>query len=132
MPTFVRNSITKIIFALHQNWEEKLLKKISKAYYLPAWVPPSEYVAIAHELGLQDVRVTDWSEFVLPFWPAVIRSALVPGNFFRMVRSGMTTVKGAIASLWMRRGLKKKVICFALITGKKKSLEQLKEADCTI
>lgn len=69
------------------------------AYYLPAWVPASEYANLAQELGLDDIRTDDWSEFVLPFWPAVIRSALIPGNFIRMFRSGMITVKGAIASV---------------------------------
>ena len=39
------------------------------------------------------------SEFVAPFWPAVFFSALVPRNFFRMLRSGWTTVKGAIATV---------------------------------
>ena len=34
-----------------------------------------------------------------PFWPAVVRSALVPRNFFRMLRTGLTTIKGAIAAV---------------------------------
>jgi tocopherol O-methyltransferase len=82
-----------------QPWETKLLNQISKAYYLPAWVPASQYVNLATSLGLEDVRSADWSEYVLPFWPAVIRSALVPSNFIKMFKSGMVTVKGAIASV---------------------------------
>ena len=35
------------------------------AYYLPDWVPGSEYVRLAGELGLQDVRTADWSEHVV-------------------------------------------------------------------
>lgn len=70
-------------------------------YYLPEWVPPSRYVNLAHKLGLEDVRQADWSKNVEPFWPAVIRSAMVPSNFFRMVRSGSLTFKGAIASVSM-------------------------------
>jgi hypothetical protein len=35
------------------------------AYYLPDWVPGSTYVRLAGELGLQDVRTTDWSEHVV-------------------------------------------------------------------
>ena len=35
------------------------------AYFLPDWVPGSHYVALAHELGLKDVRTADWSEFVV-------------------------------------------------------------------
>ncbi len=80
-------------------WEENLLHKISKAYYLPQWVPASKYVDLAKQIGLKDVKQDDWSEYVAPFWPAVIRSALVPSNFIRMVRSGSITFKGAIASV---------------------------------
>lgn len=82
-----------------QKWEMQLLNRISKAYYLPQWVPASEYVKLAEELGLEDIRTDDWSKFVLPFWPAVIRSALNPRNFIKMILSGMVTIKGAIASV---------------------------------
>eukprot|EP01031_Cornospumella_fuschlensis_P029792 gene29792-35971_t len=99
--------------------EAKLLQRISKAYFLPAWVSAKTYVDLARKLGMQDVREDDWSEFVAPFWPAVIRSALQPKNFVKMLLSGWTTVQGAIASWWMRRGLKKGVIKFAIITGRK-------------
>ena len=101
--------------------EKRLLKKINDAYYLPEWVPPSEYHRIANNLGLEDVRTDDWSEFIAPFWPAVFRSALVPRNFFRLLKTGRTTIKGAIATLWMLRGFKKGLVKFALITGRKPS-----------
>eukprot|EP01038_Epipyxis_sp_PR26KG_P006034 gene6034-8308_t len=103
--------------------EQRLLQKINDAYYLPDWVPASKYVEIANSLGLEDVRSADWSEFVAPFWPAVMRSALVPKNFFRMLRTGKTVLKGAIASWWMLRGFQKGLVKFALITGRKKSAE---------
>jgi len=99
--------------------EKRLLDKINDAYYLPEWCPPSKYVELAKELGLEDVRSEDWSEFIAPFWPAVFKSALVPRNFFRLLRTGPTTIKAAWASLWMLRGFKKDLIKFALITGRK-------------
>lgn len=80
-------------------WEARLLRKISKAYFLPDWVPASRYVSLAQSLGLEDIRSDDWSQYVLPFWPAVIRSALKPRNFIKMLLSGSTTVKGALASV---------------------------------
>lgn len=102
-------------------WEEKLLHKISKgeyrsqllkiiipstdmtclyiAYFLPEWVAPSKYIEIAGKLGLEDIREDDWSDYVAPFWPAVIRSALVPWNFLRLIASGTITFQGAIASV---------------------------------
>jgi tocopherol O-methyltransferase len=104
-----------------KRWERGLLQKISDgehnlpfssqiklklnhlflytAYYLPEWCPVSKYVEIAQKLGLEDVRKADWSEFVAPFWPAVFMSALIPTNFLRMLRSGWTTIKGAIATV---------------------------------
>ena len=69
------------------------------AYYLPEWCPASKYVQLFKDLGLEDVRQDDWSEYIAPFWGAVFQSALPPKNFIRLLRSGMTTVKGAIATV---------------------------------
>ena len=63
--------------------ELRLLDKINDAYFLPAWVPGSLYVKLARELGLEDIKYDDWSEFIAPFWPAVFKSALKPLNFVR-------------------------------------------------
>ena len=59
----------------------------------------STYESLGKSLGLEDIRSADWSEVVKPFWPAVFFSALVPRNFFRMLRSGWTTILGAIATV---------------------------------
>ena len=99
--------------------EKKLLGKINDAYYLPEWVAPSEYYRIANKLGLEEIRTDDWSDFIAPFWPAVFRSSLVPRNFIRLLRTGKTTFKGAVATLWMLRGFQKGLVKFALITGRK-------------
>jgi tocopherol O-methyltransferase len=99
--------------------ELKLLKKINDAYYLPDWVPGSTYVELARDLGLTDIRIDDWSEYVEPFWPAVIRSALVPWNFFNLLRSGRTTLRGALATFYMMRGFRKGLIKFVILSAKK-------------
>ena len=99
--------------------ELKLLRKISKAYYLPDWVPVSDYVALAKEFGLEGVKSDDWSGYIAPFWRAVMFSALSPRNFLPLLRTGSTTIKGALATLLMLRGFQKGTIKFALITGKK-------------
>lgn len=99
--------------------EKRLLGKINDAYFLPEWVAPSEYHRIAKKLGLEDIRTDDWSDFIAPFWPAVFWSSLVPRNFFRLLRTGKTTIKGAVATLWMLRGFQKGLVKFALITGRK-------------
>lgn len=99
--------------------ETRLLDKINEVFYLPEWCAASRYVSIAHSLGLEDIRQADWTEFVAPFWPAVIKSALVPRNFVSMIRSGKKTIRGAIASFYMLRGFQKGLVKFVLITGRK-------------
>ena len=101
--------------------EIRLLDRINDAYFLPAWVPGKTYVDIANSLNLEDIRMADWSEFIAPFWPAVFRSALRPKNFFRLLRTGITTIKGAIATLFMLRGFQIGLVKFVLITAQKKS-----------
>jgi len=99
--------------------ERRLLDRINDAYYLPAWVPGSTYVEIAKDLQLEDIRTADWSEFIAPFWPAVFWSALRPKNFLRLLRTGITTIKGAIATLFMLRGFQIGLVKFILVTGQK-------------
>uniref|UniRef100_A0A803KST7 Methyltransferase type 11 domain-containing protein n=1 Tax=Chenopodium quinoa TaxID=63459 RepID=A0A803KST7_CHEQI len=59
-----------------QPGETELLRKICDAYYLPAWCSAADYVELLQSLSLQDIKAEDWSQYVAPFWPAVIRSAL--------------------------------------------------------
>ncbi len=99
--------------------EETLLSRICRAYYLPRWVAGSEYVNLAKRLGLVDVRSADWSTHVLPFWGAVIRSAITPRNIWRLLRGGWTTVNAAVAAVWMMRGLHSGAIRFVIITATK-------------
>jgi len=101
--------------------EKRLLDRINDAYFLPAWVPGSAYVEIAKDLKLEDIRKADWSEYIAPFWPAVFRSALRPKNFLRLLRTGFTTIKGAIATLYMLRGFQIGLVKFVLITAQKPS-----------
>ena len=100
--------------------EKRLLQKINDAYFLPDWVPASDYVTLAKLYDLEDIRQEDWSNRVDKFWPAVIRSALVPKNIIGLLRAGRTTFRGAVATLYMMRGFQKGLIKFALITGRKK------------
>ena len=99
--------------------EQKLLDDICRAYYLPAWVPISEYRRIAEELGLEDIRVDDWSQEVSPFWAAVIQTALSRRGLVGLLRAGWSTLKGALVMPLMARGLKSGTIKFNLITAVK-------------
>lgn len=102
-----------------QQWEKELLDKICKAYYLPAWCSTANYVKLLESLSLQDIKTADWSQNVAPFWPAVIRSALTWKGLTSLLRSGLKTIKGALAMPLMIEGYKKGLIKFAIITCQK-------------
>ncbi|ESW03476.1 hypothetical protein PHAVU_011G017200 [Phaseolus vulgaris] len=102
-----------------QPWEQDLLKKICDAYYLPAWCSAADYVKLLQSLSLQDIKSEDWSSFVAPFWPAVIRSALTWKGLTSLLSSGQKTIKGALAMPLMIEGYKKGLIKFAIITCRK-------------
>ncbi|GBG78815.1 hypothetical protein CBR_g28039 [Chara braunii] len=99
--------------------EQALLKRICDAYYLPAWCSTDDYVKIAKDLGLEDIQTADWTEFIAPFWPAVIESAISVQGLVGLLRSGLKTIRGALVMRLMVEGYKKGLIKFALITCRK-------------
>ncbi|OIW11149.1 hypothetical protein TanjilG_22956 [Lupinus angustifolius] len=100
-------------------WEQNLLKKICDAFYLPAWCSTADYVRLLESLSLQDIKSEDWSSYVAPFWPAVIRSALTWKGLVSLLRSGLKTIKGALAMPLMIEGYQKGLIKFSIITCRK-------------
>ncbi|CAN8238071.1 unnamed protein product [Cochlearia groenlandica] len=102
-----------------QQWEQDLLNKICKTFYLPAWCSISDYVSLLQSLSLQDIKCADWSENVAPFWPAVISTALTWKGIVSLLRSGMKSIKGAFTMPLMIKGYKKGVIKFGIITCQK-------------
>jgi len=99
--------------------EEKLLQRINRAYFLPRWCSAADYRSLAAEFGLVGIRSDDWTLSVQRFWPAVIISSLQPRNLWRLLRSGFSTVRGALVMPLMMRGQKRGTIKFALTTGSK-------------
>ncbi|GFP83154.1 probable tocopherol o-methyltransferase chloroplastic [Phtheirospermum japonicum] len=99
--------------------EEKLLNKICDAFFLPAWCSTSDYVKLLQSLSLEDIKAADWSQYVAPFWPAVIKSALTWKGITSLLRSGWKTIRGALAMPLMIEGYKKGLIKFAIITCRK-------------
>lgn len=101
--------------------EQRLLDSISKAYYLPAWCSISDYAKIAKDnLGMDGIRVDDWTERIKPFWGAVIRSALKPSGWLALWRGGWQTFRGALVMPLMARGYTIGTIKFGLLTATKK------------
>jgi len=102
--------------------ELRLLKRISKAYHLPDWCSMDDYVQIGKDqLGIQGIRTDDWTTNIMPFWGAVIRSALQPRGWWALIRGGWQTFKGALVMPLMARGYTTGTIKFALMTGTKGS-----------
>ncbi|XP_050380424.1 tocopherol O-methyltransferase, chloroplastic isoform X2 [Argentina anserina] len=99
--------------------EKKLLDKICNAFYLPAWCSTADYLKLLESYSLEDIKADDWSKYVAPFWPAVIRSALTFKGLFSLFRTGTKTIKGALAMPLMIQGFKKDLIKFSIITCRK-------------
>lgn len=96
--------------------EKKLLAKINRSYYLPKWCSVDDYVKILQEKGAVNIRREDWSYIIAPFWKAVIKSSLNLKSLWGLLKSGLSTQRGAYAMLLMLRGFDKGLIKFGLIT----------------
>ena len=104
--------------------ELRLLKRISQAYHLPDWCSIDDYCSIASEkLGMtctglrvaslcdsmlesllaEGIRSDDWSQFIAPFWSAVIQTALQPRGWWALARGNKLKIsslsKGLLAKL---------------------------------
>lgn len=101
--------------------EQRLLNDICEAYYLPEWCSIADYEQLFVENGFEDIKTADWSEQVAPFWGEVIKSALTPRGVLGLLKSGWTTIRGALVMPLMAQGLQRGVVRFALITGVKKA-----------
>lgn len=98
-----------------------LLQSIYRLYGLPYVISLPEYGAIAQEVGLENIRMVDWSEGVAPFWDEVMASALQPGVWLGMVQAGLPTLLGALAIPLMREGYGRGLIRFGVFCGTKPS-----------
>jgi tocopherol O-methyltransferase len=99
--------------------EQKHLQDIYRVYCLPYVISLPEYEAIAYQLPLNNIRSADWSTAVAPFWNVVIDSALTPGAIFGLLRSGWSTIQGALSLGLMHRGYESGLIRFGLVCGVK-------------
>ena len=99
--------------------EERLLRTINRAFYLPRWCSVADYVGLARDFGLRGVRTADWTNDIAQFWPAVIASAFTWRGFTGLLRAGLTTLRGALVMPLMSLGYKLGLIKFGLITATK-------------
>ncbi|KAK6140216.1 hypothetical protein DH2020_026014 [Rehmannia glutinosa] len=99
--------------------EKDLLKKICDAFYHPPYCSTAEYVKLLESLSLEDIKAADWSEYVAPFWPAVIKSSLTWKGIISLFRSGWKTIKGALAMPLVIKGYKTGLIKYVIVAGRK-------------
>lgn len=100
--------------------EKRHLAKLYRAYHLPEMISIDDYRAIAENIGLQNIRIADWTAAVRPFWKAVVKSALHSKAIAGLLNSGWSTIKGAWAMKYMIQGYKSGLIRFALLRGEKR------------
>jgi tocopherol O-methyltransferase len=96
--------------------EQRLLRRINRAYYLPQWCSVQDYVDLLKEKGATDIKREDWSYIIAPFWKAVIRSSLNFKSIWGLLKSGFSTQRGAYAMWLMLAGFNKGLIKFGLLT----------------
>lgn len=96
--------------------EQRLLRRINRAYYLPEWCSVQDYVDLLNENGAKDIQREDWSYIIAPFWKAVIRSSLNFKSIWGLLKSGFSTQRGAYAMFLMLSGFNKGLIKFGLLT----------------
>jgi tocopherol O-methyltransferase len=97
--------------------ERKLLEDIYRVYCLPYILSLPQYGAIAQSIGFQNIRTADWSDAVAPFWDTVMASALNPAVLWGVLQAGWTTIQAALSLNLMRRGYRRGLIRFGLLTA---------------
>ena len=99
--------------------DKQTLKNICDLYHLPPLVSIPALRQSAEKVGFQHVATDDWSLAVEPFWGAVIRSGLNPFNWPGLVRAGKSTIKGAWAMRFMKKGFRTGAIRYGVLRGTK-------------
>jgi len=94
--------------------EQELLDNISRICCFPAWCSTADYVRMAQDLSLQNIKTADWSKNTAPFWESKAEkySAVLE-------ESAMKAFKGVNPlQLWVD-GFKQDLVKYAVITAQK-------------
>lgn len=102
--------------------EQRHLQQIYDVYCLPHVISLPEYESIAHTVGFQFIQTADWSTAVAPFWDIVIDSVFSLEALIGLLRSGWTTIQGALALGLMQRGYQRGLVRFGLLCGTKSTI----------
>lgn len=99
--------------------EQEHLEEIYDVYCLPYVISLPEYHAIAEEIGFQNIRISDWSTAVAPFWKYVIESAFEPQALIGLLKAGWPTIRGALALGLMSRGYQSGLVRYGVLAATK-------------
>ncbi|CAK7333729.1 unnamed protein product [Dovyalis caffra] len=106
-----------------QPWELKRLKKIYDAFQIQGYCSAADYVNFFESLSLQDIKTADWSQYVAPFFPLFIRSALtwkgLSSLLPSLLRGGMKTLGVALVAPLVHDAAKKGLSKYAITTCRK-------------
>lgn len=98
--------------------EQMHLAKIYQVYCLPYVISLPEYEVIADKL-FDNVRTTDWSQAVAPFWHMVIDSALSPKAIWGLLTAGWTTIQAALSLRLMADGYQRGLVRYGILFATK-------------
>jgi tocopherol O-methyltransferase len=99
--------------------EQTYLAKIYRVYCLPYVISLPEYEVIARNLLFKNIRTTDWSKAVAPFWHVVIDSALSPKAVWGLLTAGWTTIQAALSLRLMADGYRQGLVRFGVLFATK-------------
>lgn len=99
--------------------EQWHLEAIYRVYNLPYVLSLPDYAHLATQAGLSQIRTTDWSDAVAPFWDAVIDSAFNWEAIAGLLRAGWPTVQGALALGLMRWGFQRGLVRYGILAAAK-------------
>jgi tocopherol O-methyltransferase len=97
--------------------EQRHLQAIYRVYCLPYVLALPEYEAIAQDCGFKMICSDDWSTAVAPFWDQVVNSAITPRAIGGLLQAGWKTINAARSLQLMRRGYRRGLIRFGLLTA---------------
>ena len=100
--------------------ERWLLGAVNYCYFLPKWCSGGDYQKLfAAKKGVKKIQLKDWTENIAAFWPAVARSSMRPSSLVALAKTGLKTIRGAVAIFLMILGYNLGTIKFVALSVSK-------------
>lgn len=99
--------------------ERQHLEAIYQVYHLPYVLSLPDYAHLTAQAGFTHIRTADWSDAVMPFWDAVISSALGWDAIVALSQAGWPTMQGTLALGLMRWGFQRGLVRYGILLATK-------------